>query len=117
MSYQIIDPPKITDMLFDDGAYVAEFCNAGISSFDEFIEHYRTYLLDRNMADLRKAGHKIKPGAQMMGATEVVEEYENAKQLLNDEASDDKLQASVDTMQELCDTIREELSELAEKQQ
>ena len=53
----------------------------------------------------------------MMGATEVVEEYENAKQLLNDEASDDKLQASVDTMQELCDTIREELSELAEKQQ
>ena len=103
-------------MLYNDGAYVTEFCNAGVSSFEEFIELYQKYLLNRNMADLRKAGHKIKPGAQMMGATEILDEYEHAKKLLQDKASQDKLQKSVDTMQQLCTTIRKELTKLAKTQ-
>jgi len=113
MSYRFIDPDKIRDLLFDDANYVAEFCEAGITSFEEFITNYEKYLLDHNMEDLRKAGHKIKPGAQMMGADEVVEEYEKAKKLLDNEANQKDLQESVKKMKDICFTITDELSELA----
>ena len=113
MSYHFIKPEKIRDMLFNDASYVAEFCEAGLSSFEEFIDHYEKYLLERNMEDLRKAGHKIKPGAQMMGAHEVVEEYENAKELLNNEANQEDLVESVTKMKNICSSICSELSELA----
>ncbi|WP_445665994.1 taurine dioxygenase [Fodinibius sp. AD559] len=113
MNYQFIDPDKISNMLFKDSEYVVEFCEAGVTSFDEFIENYRIHLLDRNMADLRKAGHKIKPGAQMMGADEVVDEYEHAKSLLNDNADDEELEKSVDKMSNICATIKKELTHLA----
>lgn len=103
-------------MLFDDAEYVIEFCEAGVSSFDEFIDNFRTHLLDRNMEDLRKAGHKIKPGAQMMGADEVVQEYENAKALIKNEAENEKLLQLADKMQEICQTIQNELSKLANNQ-
>jgi len=112
--YHFIDPDKIRDMLFNDDSYVAEFCEAGLTSFDEFITDYEKYLLARNMKDLRKAGHKIKPGAQMMGANEVVEEYENAKELLNSKADQEALVASVKKMKNICSTIREELTNLAQ---
>lgn len=114
MNYHFIDPDKITDMLFNDMEYVAEFCEAGVSSFDEFIENYRIHLLDRNMGDLRKAGHKIKPGALMMGADEVVEEYENAKSLLRAEAEREKLEKSVEKMSDICSGIKKELLKLAQ---
>lgn len=113
MNYHFIDPEKITDMLFDDAEYITEFCEAGVSSFDEFIENFRIHLLDRNMKDLRKAGHKIKPGAQMMGADEVVEEYEHAKSLLKNKADSDQLEQLADKMQEICSTIQDELTTLA----
>ncbi|PAU94044.1 taurine dioxygenase [Aliifodinibius salipaludis] len=103
-------------MLFNDSEYVAEFCEAGVTSFNEFIENYCTHLLDRNMADLRKAGHKIKPGAQMMGADEVVDEYERAKILLNDNAGDEELEESVNKMSDICSTIKKELTHLADAQ-
>lgn len=116
MNYQFITPKKITDMLFDDSEYVIEFCEAGVTSFDEFIENYRIHLLDRNMEELRKAGHKIKPGAQMMGADEVVDEYEHAKKLLNDNAEEKQLEQSVNKMHNICTTIQKELTHLAENQ-
>ena len=116
MNYQFINPDKISEMLFKDSEYVIEFCEAGVTSFDEFIENYRIHLLDRNMSELRKAGHKIKPGAQMMGADEVVDEYEHAKTLLNDNAEENKLEASVDKMEGICSTIKEELTHLADNQ-
>ncbi|MGM0546617.1 MAG: Hpt domain-containing protein [Bacteroidota bacterium] len=116
MKYTFIDPDKITDMLFHDADYVVEFCEAGVTSFEEFIENYRTHLLDRNMEDLRKAGHKIKPGAQMMGADEVVDEYEHAKTLLNDNADHEKLESSVEKMNDICTTIKNELTHLADVQ-
>lgn len=116
MNYQYIDPDKIAGILFDDPKYVADFCKAGITSLDEFIEGFRTHLMDRNMEDLRKAGHKIKPGAQMMGADEVIEEYEIAKDLLKNDADAEKLARLVDKMQEMCNKIRKELTTLAENQ-
>ncbi|HKK47133.1 MAG TPA: hypothetical protein VJ964_16515 [Balneolaceae bacterium] len=113
MSYEFIDPDKIRDMLFNDDSYVAEFCEAGLTSFEEFIDHYEKYLLDRNMEYLRKAGHKIKPGAQMMGAHMVVEEYENAKEMLKNEADQEELAESVQKMKNICSKICTELTELA----
>lgn len=114
MGYQIIDPEKIENMLFDNAEYVAEFCEAGVTSFEEFIEKYSIHLMDRNMEDLRKAGHKIKPGAQMMGANEVIEEYENAKKLLSDDATKEALEKSVKKMKKMCNVIKDELNRLAE---
>lgn len=116
MNYTFIDADKITSMLFHDTKYISEFCEAGVTSFNEFIESYRIHLLDRNMEDLRKAGHKIKPGAQMMGADEVVDEYEHAKSLLNENADNEELQESVNKMSSICSTIQDELSHLAEVQ-
>lgn len=116
MDYNFINPGKITDMLYEDVDYVIDFCEAGVSSFDEFIKNFRTHLLDRNMEDLRKAGHKIKPGAQMMGADEVVEEYENAKTLLKEEADLKELQKSIDKMEEICTSVKNELTKLADNQ-
>jgi prefoldin subunit 5 len=116
MKYHFIDPQKISNMLFDDSEYVIEFCEAGVSSLNEFIENFQNHLLTRNVEDLRKAGHKIKPGVQMMGADEVVEEYEHAKELLDQDAEQDKLTASVDKMNSICSTIQEELAQLAQSQ-
>lgn len=113
MTYHLIDPDKISNMLFDDPEYIIEFCEAGVSSFKEFSENFQKHLTDRNMEDLRKAGHKIKPGAQMMGADIVVEEYEKAKKLLQNGADDDKLASSAEKMKEICTTIQNELTELA----
>lgn len=114
MTYHFIDPDKISNILFDDPEYVIEFCEAGVASFKEFSESFQTHLIDRNMEDLRKAGHKIKPGAQMMGADMVIEEYEKAKTLLRDEADNNELSESAEKMKEICTTIQNELSELAD---
>ena len=116
MKFRYIEPQKIVDVLFDDSQYVVEFCEAGISSLNEFIENFSKHLLERNMENLRKAGHKIKPGAQMMGADEVIEEYEHAKQLLTEDADEDNLNASVEKMQSICTTVKEELNQLAQNQ-
>ena len=113
MKYRFIDPEKISEMLYNDAEYVADFCEAGVSSFEEFKENFSTHLLDRNMEDLRRAGHKIKPGAQMMCAEEVIDEYEHAKELLKQEADTDELSKSADKMEEICSTIIEELTRLA----
>jgi hypothetical protein len=113
MTYHFIDPNKISDMLYDDPEYIIEFCEAGILSFEEFSENFRNHLTGRNMEGLRKAGHKIKPGAQMMGVNIVVEEYEKAKTLLRNGADNEKLVESADKMKEICTAIQNELSKLA----
>lgn len=115
MTYRIIDPDKISNMLFDDPEYIIEFCEAGVSSFKEFSANFQQHLTDRNMEDLRKAGHKIKPGAQMMGANVVVEKYEKAKELLRNQADNEELTKAADKMGEICSTIQSELTELAKE--
>lgn len=114
MTYHFINPEKIKNILFDDDEYVIEFCEAGVTSFEEFIENFEKHLMNRNMKDLRKAGHKIKPGAEMMGVVEVIEEYEHAKTLLNEGAKENVLRQSVNKMKEICTTVQKELSCLAE---
>lgn len=113
MDYQIIKPEKIEKLMFNEGEYIIEFCEAGLSSYQEFIEHYKKHLEGRNIEGLQKAGHKIKPGLEMMGAEIVLEEYEYAKELLEGEPSDDEINRAIEKMTGFCDTVKKELQYLA----
>lgn len=111
--YQFIKPDKIKDMLFDDTQYITEFCEAGITSIGEFNQKFRNNLKEQDLEELKKAGHKIKPGAQMMGADEVVEEYEHAKSLLTENAEEHELEEVIQKMDQICTTIKKELVQLS----
>lgn len=111
--YQFIKPDKIKDMLFNDTQYITEFCEAGISSIEEFNEKFRNHLKEQDLEELRKAGHKIKPGAQMMGADEVVEVYEHAKSLLTTNSDQHKLKKDIQKMDRICNSIKKELLQLS----
>lgn len=109
---EYLDQKKIRDLLYDDENFLLEFSEAATASFQEFSSHYEQHLLNRDEPDLRKAGHKIKPVALMMGVTEIVDEYEHAKNLLHKGASDKKLRDSVDTMNHIISRVIEELKNL-----
>lgn len=113
MDYKYISPDKISEMLFNDDEYIVEFCEAGTISFNQFNENFSIHLLNRNLKELREAGHKIKPGAQMMGADEVVEEYTKARTMLEENAGTEKLKESVKMMNSICSAILKELNTLA----
>lgn len=88
-------------MLFGESKYIVEFCEAALDSFTEYGAHYNQYLLARDETQFRKAGHKIKPVAQMLGLDNLLEEYENAKILLQTESSDQFLEESVQRVDEI----------------
>lgn len=113
MEYQIIKPNKIEKLMFNEGEYIIEFCEAGLTSYREFIENYEKHMRSRNIEGLQKAGHKIKPGLQMMGADIVLEEYEHAKGLLQSEATDKEINRSIEKMSDFCNIITRELENLA----
>lgn len=96
-------------MLYGEESYIEEFATAAISSFSEFSENYKTYLLARDETNFRKAGHKIKPVAQMLGLNQIIEEYEYAKTLLWDEKPDGELKQSADKIQDVCSKVIKEL--------
>lgn len=107
-----IDIDKIRKLLYDDAGFIKEFTDAASDSFRQFSERYQQYLLERNEAEFRKAGHKIKPVALMIGVDEVVEEYEHAKELLQNEESDEKLQQSADKIKCITKDVINELQNL-----
>lgn len=106
----IVDLSTLTEMLYGEEAYIKEFTDAAVVSFSEFKEHYSRYLLKRNEVDFRKAGHKIKPVAQMLGLDLIIEEYEHAKTLIWEEKPEAELKASADKMEGICDQVISELS-------
>lgn len=107
----LVDLSTLKEMLYGEETYIKEFTDAAVISFSEFKEHYSTYLLQRDEVSFRKAGHKIKPVAQMLGLDLIIEEYENAKTLLWDEKSDDDLVTSSKMMEGICDRVIKELTE------
>lgn len=98
-------------MLYGQESYLKEFATAAISSFSEFSENYKKHLLSRDEEKFRKAGHKIKPVAQMLGLNQIIDEYEHAKTLLWDEKSDEELEQSADEIQQICSKVISELKE------
>lgn len=100
-------------MLYGEETYIKEFADAAVISFNEFKENYCSYLLKRDEINFRKAGHKIKPVAQMLGLDMILKEYEHAKTLLWDEKDDDELQESCDKMSGICTKVLLELGEVS----
>lgn len=101
----LVDVRLINEMLFGDQTYVKEFAVASVESFTEFKKSFKTYLLAREMDNLRRTGHKIKPVAQMLHLTPVVSIYQNAKEMLENNASTEELASLADEMETYCNRL------------
>lgn len=101
-------------MLYGESAYIKEFAEAALTSFSEFQENYALFLKERDEVNFRKAGHKIKPVAQMLGLGLIIEEYEQGKMLIWDEKSDAEINTSCKKMNKICTQVLEELKEIAQ---
>lgn len=105
----LVDFSSLSEMLYGEEKYISEFSEAAVDSFSEFRNNYKKFLLVRDETSFRKAGHKIKPVAQMLGLDQIVEEYEHAKTLLWDERPEADLEKSADKVNRLCNKVIEEL--------
>lgn len=109
---KLVDFSTLTEMLYGDASYIKEFAEAAVTSFSEFHENYTDFLLKRDEVSFRKAGHKIKPVAQMLGLEIILEEYEHAKTLIWEEKNDEHLKTSVKKMDKICLGVLNELKEI-----
>jgi HPt (histidine-containing phosphotransfer) domain-containing protein len=108
----LVDRELVVELLYGDEEYVKEFAEASIESFSEFKENFKRYVRARDMENLRKTGHKIKPVAQIMKLDEMLSMYEESKTLLEEEASDQEINNLVDKMNKYCNTLLKELKDL-----
>lgn len=104
----LIDIELINNMLYGDEAYVKEFASASIQSFSEFKTKFRQDVLNRDMDELRRAGHKIKPVASMLHLDPILEMYEKSKKLLEQNAPKDDLEQIVNEMDDFCQRVLNE---------
>jgi len=110
---KLIKKEMISELLYGEEKYIKEFTDATKDSYSDFIERYRKHLLNKDMENLRKAGHKIKPVSQMLNLDVIVEEYERAKELLRDDSTSEKqLEESVQRMEGHVNQIMEELEQI-----
>lgn len=110
---KLVDFSTLNEMLYGETAYIKEFAEAALTSFNEFQENYCSFLLMRDEVNFRKAGHKIKPVAQMLGLGLIIDEYEHAKSLIWENKDDKELQSSCNKMSSICNQVLSELKELA----
>lgn len=110
-----VNPDQIAELVYNDEKYIKEFARASEQSFIEFKSHYGRYLLERDEDRFRKAGHKIKPVAQMLNIDVIVEEYEYAKTLLWENKDRAELKKSADKIEEICDKIILELQAIGDE--
>ncbi len=112
---KFIDRETISNLLYGEEKHIEDFTNATQESYGEFKDQYRKHLLNRDMGELRRAGHKIKPVSQMLELSVIIEEYEHGKRLLEDSSSstDDQLAASVQRMEKHIEKIMEELDNIS----
>ncbi|MTI88052.1 MAG: taurine dioxygenase [Balneolaceae bacterium] len=99
-------------MLYGEEKYIIEFAEAAIISFTEFSRNYTTYLHQHNETDFRKAGHKIKPVAKMLGIEQIIDEYEHGKTLIWDEKPEEDLKESSEKITCICDEVIDELQQI-----
>lgn len=111
---KIVDFTTLNEMLFGEAKYIKEFAEAAVISFEEFNENYTLFLIQRDEVNFRKAGHKIKPVAQMLGLNMILEEYEVAKALIWEGKPDAELGDSSQRMSKIIEQVLTELREVAE---
>lgn len=109
----LVDIELIKKMLYNDENYIKEFANASLQSFKEFRDQFKASLLSREMDDLRRAGHKIKPVAQMLHLSPIIEMYEKSKILLTENASNQKLTELAEDMDEYCNRVLSEFRDIS----
>lgn len=111
----LVNKQIIIDLLFGDEDYVSEFAAASVESFTEFKNNFQQSMRMRDLTMLRKAGHKIKPVAQMMELQPILDMYEEAKEMLeNDsEASEKEIGRLITDMKNYCDALIKELAQLS----
>lgn len=109
--HSIVQFDKVSDMLDGDPAYLKEFCEAAIISFSTYREEYREHMTNRDLENLRKSGHRIKPVAQMMGIKQLIDEYKQAKKIIEEEKDDTAVKASIDRVDVICKKVLDEFRE------
>lgn len=106
----VVQFDQINNILGDDPEYFKEFCKAALESFGSFQRDFKTYMRNRDVENLRKVGHRIKPVAQMIGVHQLVDDYEEAKRLLQSDADMSEIKASIQRVDALCDRILAEFN-------
>lgn len=101
---------QINQMLDNDPEYFKEFCEAALRSFGTFQRDFKIHMQNRDLENLRKVGHRIKPAAQMLGIHKLVDEYNEAKNLLQSDADMKKIEVSIQRVDALCDQILAEFN-------
>ena len=109
---QLVDEALIREMLYDDDTYVKEFSNASIQSFSEFKQNFKESVLSRDMDELRRAGHKIKPVVMMLHLDPIIEMYEKSKTYLEENKSTEELADLSRDMETYCERVIAEFHEL-----
>lgn len=104
----MIDIETIRSLLMGQDEFIEEFATASIDSFGEFADQLKVHLPARNLESFRRAGHKIKPVAQMLEQQALLDAYEKAKVRLTNDASDQEIQNSVETLASLCEEIQKQ---------
>lgn len=104
-----IDIQLIRDMLYDDEAYVDEFCEASVTSFNDFRNNFKKNLMEEDLENLRRTGHKIKPVAKMLKLDPILEIYEKSKKMLTDDVDQDLKVKYANEMDQYCQRILEQL--------
>lgn len=104
-----IDFQIIKDMLYNDDEYVKEFCEASFISFSEFKSNFRTHLMNEDLENLRRTGHKIKPVAKMLKLDPILETYEKAKLLLMEDGDKELKSEYASEMDTYCQKILDQL--------
>ena len=104
-----IDFQIIRDMLYNDDAYVKEFCDASVISFSEFKSNFRRNLTEEDLEGLRRTGHKIKPVAKMLKLDPLLDIYEKSKSLLMDGGDPEKEEKYAKQMDEYVEEILNQL--------
>lgn len=104
-----IDFQIIKDMLYNDDAYVKEFCDASVISFSEFKSNFRKHLMNEDLESLRRTGHKIKPVAKMLKLDPLLNIYEKSKLLLMEGGEPGQKEKYANEMDDYCESILNQL--------
>lgn len=104
----LINFEQVNEMLDNDPEYVKEFCAAAINSFESFNEEFKQHMQNRNIENLRKAGHRIKPVAQMLDIEALTAEYEKGKNILENKESKGKIDGSIERVELLIEQVLNE---------
>jgi len=109
---KMIKIETIRELLMGQDSYIGEFAEASISSFEEFSKDFSKHMISNDMEKLRRAGHKIRPVAQMLNIDQVIDEYERGKRFLENQPNPQEIEQSIQKMNDLCNRIIGEFKQI-----